>query len=288
MKGLSAIPCVVFLAASAASATTLQSLDFDDLVGMADGVVIGTVDGIQVHQANDGTIYRYVTFGDLEVLTGAYGEAQITLRFEGGALGREVLVVHGSPEFEEGERVVLFVEGNGERVVPLVGWEQGLFRVQVDPSGATAITDSVGNRVFGIDDDVVLKEQRFAPRAELVGPEGPGLGRSEAPGISFGMTETGADGQADQPVDIELEALAGRVMSVEDLAREIEATAASTGFVARQVLPMISVEPGDEPPSETFDAGLADGIEPEQAIRQDRSPGRLPSRILPELDTEID
>lgn len=290
MRSLLAVPCVALLAASAAGATTLLSLDFNDLVSAADGVIIGTVDGIEVHRSDDGVIYRYVTLGDLEVLTGTYGEAEITLRFEGGVLEDEALLVHGSPEFEEGERLVLFVEGNGEGIVPLVGWEQGLFRVQTDPSGATAVTDAVGNLVFGIENHVVLKEQRFAPQAALVGPAGHGADQSEMPEISFGMTERGELAPVEEPVELELEALAGRAMSVEELTLKIEAAAAVTSLAEREVARMVSVEPGEEPLTETYDAGLGDGIEPEEELRQSRSRGRLPSRILPAqpLETDLD
>ena len=117
-----------------AAATTLLKLPFSEVARAADGVVSGIVAEIQSRRSQSGIIYSYVTLEDLEVLQGRYGGQTFTLRIEGGEVDGETQVVEGAPRFREGERVIVFVDGNGEQIVPIVGWEQGLFRVIEIPS----------------------------------------------------------------------------------------------------------------------------------------------------------
>jgi hypothetical protein len=54
----------------------------------------------------------------------------ITLRFRGGPLGDgKILLVGRVPLFDQGDHDILFVRGNGSRIAPLVGWEEGRFRI---------------------------------------------------------------------------------------------------------------------------------------------------------------
>src|ERR1700676_3288836 len=130
-------------------ATTLVYKSFDDLVKEADGIVMGSVTNIESRKDARGRIYTYVTLGDLQMLHNRYEGKDFTLVMEGGRVGNEIAGIEGSPQFEYKQRVILFVQGNGREIVPLVGWEQGVFRVQKDPeSGQEIISDSEGNRVL--------------------------------------------------------------------------------------------------------------------------------------------
>src|SRR5262245_27427143 len=148
------------LATSNTSATVVLALNFDELVRMADGVVLGTVESVVSRRDERKHIATYVTLTDLDLLTGSYQGKTLTLRFAGGAAENEIVEVEGSPTFHAKERVILFVSGNGEQLVPVLGWGQGVFRVVRDPQGGPeVISDSVGNRVFGIRDGQVVKER---------------------------------------------------------------------------------------------------------------------------------
>jgi hypothetical protein len=94
-----------------------------------------------------------VTVGELDLFKGNYRDSEITLRLDGGELGNgKVLVVHGIPEFFEGQKVVLFVKGNGRSICPLVGWEQGMLRVaQDEKTGQEIVLTSQGVRISKID-----------------------------------------------------------------------------------------------------------------------------------------
>jgi hypothetical protein len=73
----------------------------------------------------------YVTFQMEDVEKGKSSEGNaITLRFLGGpAKDGRILVVSNAPLFDEGERVMLFVQDNGESECPLVDCDKGRFRV---------------------------------------------------------------------------------------------------------------------------------------------------------------
>jgi hypothetical protein len=70
-----------------------------------------------------------------EVLKGEAG-VSITLQFLGGTVGGVTLEIDGVPKFSAGDRVLLFVEGNGVQFCPLVGVFHGKFGVRKDePTG---------------------------------------------------------------------------------------------------------------------------------------------------------
>lgn len=73
----------------------------------------------------------YVTFQMESVEKGKSSEGnKVTLRFLGGpAKDGRILVVSNAPLFDEGERVMAFVKGNGESDCPLVSCDKGRFRI---------------------------------------------------------------------------------------------------------------------------------------------------------------
>ncbi|WP_150117758.1 hypothetical protein [Microvirga vignae] len=207
---------------------------------MADGVVLGTVERVISRRDERNDIATYVTLANLESLTGSYQERSLTLRFSGGAVGNEIVEVEGSPRFREGERVILFVDGNGQQLVPILGWSQGVFRVVRDPRGGPeVISDSVGNRVFGIRDGQVIKERRVASEIELFGERPSGINESAPPQGGFGRTEDGEQiglpapsrDQRGTQAESDTRALAeaGEVMRLDQFAAEVRRIAAMAG-----------------------------------------------------------
>ena len=122
-------------------ATTVEKKSFKDLVLQAEMVAVGRVGQVESYPTFDQQYaYTYVTVGELEVLKGTYRQSTIRLRMDGGPLGDgKTLVVVGIPRFRPGEKVVLFVKGNGHHICPLLGWEQGLLQVIKDPSSGREI-----------------------------------------------------------------------------------------------------------------------------------------------------
>lgn len=152
-SAVAACLALVFCLCNAIFATVLEKKSFEDLVIEADMVAICRVLKVESHPTTDGRhAYTYVEVGGLELLKGTYPQSAITLRMDGGALDDgTVLVVPGIPSFQPGEKVVLFVKGNGLSICPLVGWEQGLLRVVEEKrSGQETLRTSRGLRIHTI------------------------------------------------------------------------------------------------------------------------------------------
>ncbi len=137
---------------AAATATTMPSLDLEDISGRAELIVTGTAVSREVVPSRDGRYpFTFVTFQVEEVLKGKVSDRRLKLRFDGGELGNERLVVHGMPELSPGERYLLFIQGNGSLASPIVGWSQGQFRFVSEPrTRRTTLVDHRGMPVRGI------------------------------------------------------------------------------------------------------------------------------------------
>lgn len=135
------------------SATSVEKKSFKDLVLQAEMIAVGRVVSVNSLPTTDKKFsYTYAVIGELEVLKGNYRQATIQLRMEGGTLGNgKTLVVADMPRFRSGEKVVLFVKGNGNRICPLVGWGQGLLRVVIDQtSGLEVLKTSESHKIHAI------------------------------------------------------------------------------------------------------------------------------------------
>jgi hypothetical protein len=140
----------LFLALSAARATTVIPPTFDDLVGKAELIFQGAVTNVRSQWVGEGAqrhIASYVTFQVEDALKGSPG-ASYTIQMLGGTVDGETMEVADSPKFAVGDRDILFVERNGQQFIPLVGIMHGRFRVQRDAqTGREIVATSEGNRL---------------------------------------------------------------------------------------------------------------------------------------------
>lgn len=121
---------------SRVGATTLDPLRLPQLVKQANLIFEGVVTAVEYRMSDRTTEaaalpHTFVTFEVKQTLKGSIaGNRSITLRFQGGPAGNgNAMLVSGVPLFDVGQHDILFVSGNGEGICPLVGWEQGRFRV---------------------------------------------------------------------------------------------------------------------------------------------------------------
>ncbi len=113
-------------------ATTVIPPNFGELVGQAELIFQGSVTNVRSEFVGEGGqrhIQSYVTFKVEDVIKGKPG-ASYTLSMLGGTVGEQTMEVTDAPKFKLGDRDILFVEHNGEQIVPLVGIMHGRFRVQ--------------------------------------------------------------------------------------------------------------------------------------------------------------
>lgn len=141
--------CVVFML-STLNATTVLYQSFDDLVQKADGIVSGTVSEVN-YRKKKGNIYTYVTLRDITVHSGLYDDSEFTFRMFGGTLGDRTVGIVGTPKFSIDDKVVLFISENGKRMIPIVGLEQGVFKIN-EFNSENYIVDANNNIVYDIDD----------------------------------------------------------------------------------------------------------------------------------------
>ena len=145
-----AVALSFLLSSQIVRATTVIQQSFSSLVQDAEVIVIGTVSAIETEwDAQKKAPFTLVTFSDLEVLKGDESQTEITLHFLGGPTPDGlVMQIAGVPQFNVGERNVVFSVGNQYQAVPLVGMWQGVYRVVFDAErGIETIHNHAGQPV---------------------------------------------------------------------------------------------------------------------------------------------
>jgi hypothetical protein len=134
ISGLMGALLASFLAASPAYGSIVQALDLDDLVEQSDGIFLGRVVLSESFQRANGTLgtwHRIVI--ERDVRGTASSEQEVIVETLGGQLGDLGMRVEGEPSFSLGERVVVFVRGDGGySAFRPVGMGQGVMRVRME------------------------------------------------------------------------------------------------------------------------------------------------------------
>lgn len=119
-------------AAAPARATVLVPVDLNELTASALAVVHARIVDVRAVTTDDRRRVETVVIAEsLEYLKGDIGRF-ITFRIPGGQVGAYRTVMVGAPSFSVGEEAVLFFAARGPSLPYLVGFSQGVFRVQVD------------------------------------------------------------------------------------------------------------------------------------------------------------
>ena len=153
------------LATSAVQANSVLPMSFSEVVDEAEIVAAGTVTAItETWDAEQEAPFTEVTFSELDVVKGNVGREDLTLQFLGGTDPEGyVLVVSGMPQFEVGDRAVVFSAGNGSVVNPIVGSSQGLYRLFYDPGqDGFTVADHAGRAVVAIENRDGQMESRLS------------------------------------------------------------------------------------------------------------------------------
>ena len=121
--------------AGPARPTTIVAPTFQELVSRAEQVVVAQVVARRSTWAlsrSGRSIVTDVTFLIERTIKGpAYAER--SLEFLGGTVGDDALHVDGIPQFQVGDRDVLFIADSGRPASPVVGFTYGRFRIVRDP-----------------------------------------------------------------------------------------------------------------------------------------------------------
>lgn len=121
-------------------ALDLGTLTLDQLAGRAATIVVSTVTNRQAEWENYGASRLIVTRVTLAIEQTLKGSPPRTLVVEvlGGTIGDQTLHVSHVPAFKVGDRDVLFLNGALHAASPIVGSDQGRFRVMNEVATGTA------------------------------------------------------------------------------------------------------------------------------------------------------
>lgn len=154
--------------ASLARATTVIAPDFDRMVGSSDYIVRAVVKSVtsQWRDNPDQPGQRYIgTLVELdvkEVIKGA-PPSPLVLDLVGGRIGDRELTIGGAPKFTVGQESILFVQGNGRQIIPLVGMSHGYYPVRRDKrTGQDQVMRSSGQLIYS--------EKELAQPESALGP----------------------------------------------------------------------------------------------------------------------
>lgn len=122
---------------SPAHATTVVKMALETVVAEADRIAVcQVIDITPSRDLKNGAPITRVTFEPVEWWKGDSGEPTVALEFLGEPVGDDtVLVVAGMPQFERGNRYVLFWRDGETWANPIVGWHQGSYAVVQGETG---------------------------------------------------------------------------------------------------------------------------------------------------------
>jgi hypothetical protein len=145
------------LGASTAAPSTVVAMSLEQMTDHAHSIFIGRVAGVRADWNAERTrIYTYVTLSVERYLKGGSGSKMETVRLLGGQVGSYRAVVPGTPVFEVGEDVLLFLAGAGARIPTVLGLSLGKF---------TIVTEAGGERILKRDvSSLMLEDYRSDSR----------------------------------------------------------------------------------------------------------------------------
>lgn len=137
---------------SFASATSIESIDTEQLVDRAELIFEGEAIASQTRQLKPGLIVTEITFDVQEVLAGEYVKPNLKLRFVGGSVSDNSMQIADMIYPRVGEQGVYFVESTTTLLVnPLVGWAQGHYVYERDAQSVQRLCTAKRDPITAID-----------------------------------------------------------------------------------------------------------------------------------------
>lgn len=118
------------IAVGGSASALVEQLTLDELTAKADSILVGEVTDIACYQEGKGNIYTLVIVSVEQAVKGEPGR-EVVIRLPGGEVNGFRLWVEDTPNFQLGERTVVFLEEAGD-ASKVCGWYQGKFTVKDD------------------------------------------------------------------------------------------------------------------------------------------------------------
>ena len=141
---------IAALLAAPAFATTIKKMDLQELVKVSDAIAQGTVESIETRW-EDKSIYTYTSIRVDESIKGGPRRAYL-VRHAGGTIGALTLDAPGTPKFNQGDQVIVFLRDRKDGTYDVVGLGQGKYDI-VNNSAVTnvaglTLVDPVSGRLM--------------------------------------------------------------------------------------------------------------------------------------------
>ncbi len=229
-----------------APARAAESPGFSQLVRSADLILAGTIQNVDgVWNKDHSEIFSFITLGDLDVVDGEYSGKTLVFRQDGGevkSMFKKTKQAWGHvPEFDPGQRVLLFMTAEQTYVTPIAQLEAGTFRLAPDASGKTRVRSwRAGVELAGVAEDRLLFK---VPRPQQ--PTITASSRSAQEAFTRAVTER----------DAAYDAVLKRDYSYDDFKKAIRAEAARLRAAGtKSSRPVKSADPSAELPIRQFKA----------------------------------
>ena len=123
--------CLLLAGGVTVSATSVVPPDFPQLVNESDYIVRAVVKSVTCEWRESQGHRHIFTLVELDVREVIAGQPPRPLILEmlGGKVGQEAMVIAGAPKFQIGDEDILFIQGNGQNISPLVAIMHGRYPV---------------------------------------------------------------------------------------------------------------------------------------------------------------
>jgi len=125
----------VALMAGPATASTFVAMDTAELVAASESVIQGEVVEVYSFWNQGGTAVMTEARVVVNEVVAGQAPAEVVVRTFGGRVGDYVLEAHGFPTFQEGQKVLLFLQRSSDQTLRVTGYRLGEFRLAAGRNG---------------------------------------------------------------------------------------------------------------------------------------------------------
>ena len=146
-----AILIILLCMARPSGATTAIMLTDEDLIASSRVILIGEVKSVKSQwDLSDNYINTYIKVQVSQVLKGRLENEQIVFKQLGGTVGDTSMHIYGAPEYQAGQRVLLFLYTGQDGTLHVAHLFQGKYDVAEDAKGQTRIKRNVDSDTVNI------------------------------------------------------------------------------------------------------------------------------------------
>jgi len=150
--------------------TLLAKVTAEEIIKGSDGVIIGTVKDLRATKApsslraEEGDIVTNVSIAVEKYLSNPKNLSltNITVQVVGGTIGKETMIAEDSPDFEVGQKVLVFLKQGSNGVFTVYGWSQGKYTVTNDKIAGSEKEQEIFKGIFGKELTINELEQKIS------------------------------------------------------------------------------------------------------------------------------